>query len=156
LLQIISIYQRTNGVATQSASMELAEKNGQPKQNIDGSPLGGGDEIVLWDDLTVNHVGNPSAVQYVKNSKAFWLNFVTGETGPVMNTLGRGAPGFQGLSLAHDQLGYLTRGAFGNDAWKYFGNFETMAPVYGINVVGSLINDNPSSIGIYIRNRRDL
>lgn len=138
------------------ASMELAEKNGQPKQDINGNPLGGGDEIVLWDDLTINHAGNPSAVQYVKNSKNYWLNFIAGESGPAMNALGKYVPGFQGLSLAHDQLGYLTRRSFGNDVWKYFGNFETMAPVYGINVVGSLINDNPSSIGIYTAYRRDL
>lgn len=138
------------------ASMKTATKNGQPKQDVNGNPIGGGQEIVLHEDLQINHVGKPSMQSYVANSKDYWMNFIAGETGPVMGGLGKYGAGFQGLSLAHDRTGFLIRNIFGESAWEYFGNFQTMPPIYGLNLVGSSINDNPSSIGLFIANRRDL
>lgn len=136
--------------------MKTATKNGRAKKYANGSPIGGGSEVVLHKDLSVSHVGKPSLESYIADSKEFWRNFITGETGPVMNSLGKYGPGFQGLSLAHDQVGFLVRKSFGNNAWEYFGNIPTMAPIYGLNAVGSPINDNPASMGIYVANRRDL
>ncbi len=138
---------------TQGASMKPAGKSGQPKLDANGNPINGSSETVLQDDLTVNHVG--SASKSIYNGKGFVGqiekigNNLTGETGPVMNLVGRNVPGFQGLSLAHDIMGSFLKNLVGNAAYGVFLNVPTMAPIYGLNFAGSAINDNPALIGLY-------
>jgi len=138
---------------TQGASMKPAEKSGQPKLNANGDPIKGSSEVVLQDDLTVNHVGTASKSIY--KGKGFLGNLeragnsLTGETGPVMNFVGENIPGFQGLSLAHDITGNFLKNIVGNAAYGVFLNVPTMAPIYGLNLAGSAINDNPALIGLY-------
>jgi hypothetical protein len=122
------------------ASMKTASESGQPKLGADGKPLTVDNKPVVLNKPQQSNVGNP------ESAGAHGLgHFVAGETGPVMNSLGKNVPGFQGLSLAHDITGYnLT----GTGLWGLM-NFPTMPVIYGINAAGSMINDSPGMIGFY-------
>ncbi len=131
------------------ASMKPAEKKGQPKLDVDEKPLIGkdGKAIVVQVDPKRSNVGSRSKPNY-DNSWDNLKNQLTGETGAVMDALGLRVPGFQGLSLAHDPLGNFIETTFGQTAWEVV-NIPTMAPIYGLNLVGSAINDNPAYIGLH-------
>jgi len=53
----------------------------------------------------------------------------------------------KGLSLAHDITGGFLKNLVGNTAYGIFLNVPTMAPIYGLNLAGSAINDSPGLIG---------
>ncbi len=134
----------------QGASMKTATKPGQPKQNAKGGPIKGNSEVILHDDFTISQPGMASKSSYAPDD--FWgrfLNFIGGETGPVMNFLGKYIPGFQGLSLAHDITGNFLKNLVGNVKYPVLFNFQTMPPIYGLNLAGSAINDSPGLIGLY-------
>ncbi|MBF0533232.1 MAG: fibronectin type III domain-containing protein, partial [Candidatus Omnitrophica bacterium] len=129
----------------QGETMRTAKYRGEPKKDIDGKVLR------VLNSPKVSNVGFAS--QIGDNST---FNFFMGETGPVMSSLGRFAPGFQGLSLAHDITGVFFTNILGKVAGSEMGgllntltlNFPTMPVIYGLNLVGSLINDSPGMIGV--------
>ena len=124
----------------QGASMKTAEKGGQPKDAL----------TVVHSDRRISDVG------YSEGPRASGLGHTfAGETGPVMSSLGRYVPGFQGMSLAHDISGAFLGNTFGGTVNSIAFNFETMPVMYGLNAVGSLINDSPGMIGYYEGSRGD-
>ena len=103
----------------------------------------------------MSHVGAASRTSY-KNS-SIWAKFgntIGGETGLSMNSLSKHVSGFQGLSYFHDPSQHFFKTTFGKGAAAAL-NFPTMPVIYGLNLVGSPINDSPGLIGVYETNRRD-
>ncbi len=74
--------------------------------------------------------------------------FMTDETGPVMKFISKYIPGFQGLGHAHDPATTWIRADWGDGAFLIL-NFPTMPPLFALNAVGAVLNDNPALIGIY-------
>lgn len=131
------------------ASMKTARQGGRPKIGVD-----------LSVDGKPSYLNNPDEVSNVgfisKAGDHSLKNFIGGETGPVMSTLGRFAPGFQGLSLAHDITDEFLTNAVHSSAVNFVAfNFQTMPALYGLNAMGSLINNSPGMIGFYEGNREN-
>lgn len=133
------------------ASMKTARGNGMPKMDADGNPLMVDNKPVVLN----NPRGTSNVGLFSKAGDNSLLNTVAGETGPVMSTLGRFVPGFQGLSLAHDITGDFLSSTFGGTANSVAFNFQTMPLIYGLNATGSLINDSPGLIGYHEASRED-
>ena len=133
---------RTEGYE-QGASMKTANRSGQPKVDSKGRAL-----KVIHDPTSqgagISNVGGQS----MPGAKGFW-HFWGGETGPVMSTIAKFIPGFQGLSHVHDTTSNYLVHQVGEKAFMSFLNFQTMPPIYGLNAAGAAINDNPALIGIY-------
>ena len=93
---------------------------------------------------------NPNTVGLAEQSGAKGLvHFFAGETGPVMNALGKYVPTFQGMSRLHDPVTTGFGNTFGKTANSLFFNFPSMAPCYAINVMSTAVNDYPALLGQY-------
>jgi hypothetical protein len=130
------------------ASMRTSREGGAAKIGVDLSVDGRVSQ--LNDPVEYSNVG-----LFSKIGDRSLINAVAGETGPVMSTLGRFVPGFQGLSLAHDVTGSFLSNTFGSTANSIAFNFQTMPIIYGLNAAGSLINDSPGMIGYHAGSRDD-
>jgi RHS repeat-associated protein len=139
-----------SGDRVRGASMRTATRNGEPKLDVNGRLIY--DSPVL-PDMNISQPGFSS--KPAETASGFWNRFAFNETSPVMNSLGKNVPGIQGLSLAHDITGNHFSNMVGQTANNVFFNFQTMPPVYGLNLVGSAVNDSPALIGVYEANRRD-
>ncbi len=99
-------------------------------------------------DLTISEystVGGSNEYMPVRTLDKF-LNFVGGETGPVMSFLGRFVPGFQGMSQLHDPVtmgGAQILGDFGNTVLF---NFESMPPCFAANIMSAAM-EHPAMVG---------
>jgi len=87
-----------------------------------------------------------------KSGAKGFVHTIAGETGPVMNFVGRHISGFQGMSSFHDNIttGFrqmLGGGVIGGAANGILFNFQSMAPSYLINTVGVTVNDYPAIVG---------
>ena len=126
------------------ASMKTARENGLPKLDAKGNPLMVDNKPIVLNDPKVSNVG-----LFSKAGDTGLLNSIAGESGPIMSSLGRFAPGFQGLSLSHDIVGSFLSSQVGGTINTFAFNFQTMPICYGLNAAGSLVNDSPGMIGFY-------
>ena len=133
----------------QGASIKPAGGPGGPKLDDNGNPLKGldGKARVLQVASRASNVGTRSQTGY-SNPWAKFRNELTGETGVVMSFLGTRVPGLQGLSRAHDIMGNFIETSYGPLIWGA-ANIPTMPPIYGLNFVGSAINESPVFMGLY-------
>lgn len=126
----------------QKATMATADESGQPRLDEPKEAL-----------MVNGHSKNSNTVGLAEKSGAKgFVHTVAGETGPVMNFLGKNVFGFQGMSRFHDNIttGFrqlLGGGDVGKTANGLLFNFQSMAPSYAINAMGAVMNNYPAVIG---------